>query len=69
MLVLGIAFIALVAAAVVAAVRYAQSPKSPSTSTSGLSIDSPENLLKMRLARGEINEDEYRSRMAALSGS
>ncbi|MGY1704786.1 SHOCT domain-containing protein [Geodermatophilus sp. SYSU D00697] len=30
---------------------------------------SPEELLAERLARGEIGEDEYRSRLAALSGT
>ncbi len=52
--------------AVVLAVRYLSAdsrtpPRTPSTPTTA-----PEDLLASRFARGDIDEDEYRQRMAVL---
>jgi putative membrane protein len=60
-------FWALLVLGVVALVRYLrQTPTAPPT-TAGLSErPSPEQLLAERLARGEIDPDEYRSRLSTL---
>lgn len=44
-----------------------RSPSTPSRSaSSGPSSDTPEQILRARFARGEIDEAEFRTRMAAL---
>jgi uncharacterized membrane protein len=66
--------IAIVAAAIYAIVRYVESSRTrlvtPAGQSSGSSApvvsDSAESTLRMRLATGEISEDEFRSRWSAL---
>jgi putative membrane protein len=63
---------ALVALAVVALVHYLRSvPHSPATDTSVASpnLPTPEDILRMRLARGEISAEEYTSTMSTLAGT
>ena len=48
--------------------RSGQPPAAPSPPQSAESPSSPERLLAERFARGEINEDEYRQRLAVLRG-
>ena len=55
-------FWGLVIAAVIVLVRYlARGPRSPESTA-------PEGILAQRFARGEIDEQEYRSRLATLRG-
>jgi putative membrane protein len=62
-----------VIAGVVALVRYfgrsGQEPPLPPPPQSAGSPSAPERLLAERFARGEINEDEYRQRLAVLRGT
>jgi len=58
---------------VVALVRYfgrsGQPPAAPPPPQSAESPPSPERLLAERFARGEIDEEEYRQRLAVLRGA
>ena len=46
-------------------VRHFNQPHATATTTNGSSSEA-ESVLHLRLAKGEINEEEYRSRIAAL---
>ena len=48
--------------------RSGQPPAAPSPPQSAESPSSPERLLAERFARGEIDEEEYRQRLAVLRG-
>ena len=67
------ALLALVAAAIYALVRYVESTRStsptPAASAPSPSEETPESVLRMRLARGEIDEEEYRSKMSVLTSA
>ena len=49
-------------------IRSGQPPAEPSSPQPPASRQSPEELLAERFARGEIDEDEYRQRLAVLRG-
>ena len=49
--------------------RSGQPPAAPSPPQSAESPSSPERLLAERFARGEIDEEEYRQRLAVLRGA
>jgi len=63
MTVSSVLLIALVVAGIVALARVGQQPPSAPPTRS------PEELLAERFARGEIGEEEYRSRLSALTES
>lgn len=68
MTVSSVLFWALVIIAVVALVRYVT--RSPGSGGAGSALEqSPEQLLARRFARGEIDEQEYHSRLATLRGT
>ena len=48
--------------------RSGQPPAAPQPPQTLASPQTPEQLLAERFARGEINEDEYRQRLAVLRG-
>ena len=58
--------LALVVGSIVLLARIGRQPPQQSTPPPSRS---PEELLAERLARGEISEGEYRSRLAALTGA
>jgi len=60
-------FWGLVIAGVVALVRYAGRPVPQGGSTADAAT--PQRILAERFARGEIDEDEYTRRLAALGGA
>jgi putative membrane protein len=65
-------FVALIALAVVALVHYVRSTSGHETHSGGSSTEpppAPEDVLRMRLARGEISSDEFRATMSTLAGS
>jgi putative membrane protein len=65
MIFLMIMFWIVVVVGVVAFIR--RSPSAPTTSApSSPTSDKPGQILRARFARGEIDEDEFRTRMAAL---
>ncbi len=54
---------------IVALVRHLQQPSMPSQGgTVAPAAPTPEEVLALRLARGEIDPDEYERRVAALRG-
>lgn len=59
---------ALVATAIYAIVRFidASRPLRPSIARDAPPLDQAESALRMRLATGEVSEEEYRSRLSAL---
>ena len=61
-----VVFWALVITAVVFAVRYLAGPRGTAASTSGSGRTHAEGVLAERYARGEIDDDEYRQRLALL---
>ena len=61
-------FWSVVVVGVVMLVRYFSAPTT-SSAPHVPSVDGPEQILKDRLARGEIDVDEYRSRMSTLRAS
>ena len=61
-----VVFWALVITAVVLAVRYLAGSPGTDTSPSGSGRTRAEELLAERLARGEIDENEYRQRLSLL---
>ncbi len=65
-LIITVLFWAAVIYAIVALVRYAGRNRHQ---TGGPARPAAERLLAERFARGEIDEDEYRSRLSALRGS
>jgi len=69
--ILFVLFVALMTAIVVAVVHYVRQPTGTGrTDKTELSPPStPEDVLRMRLATGEISEDDYKSRLAALTGA
>ena len=62
-----IVIVALVITGIVLAVRHFSGSGSPAAPSPSATSDA-ENLLAQRLARGEIDEAEYRSRLDALRG-
>lgn len=60
------AFWALVITAVVLAVRYLVRPRDTTAGPSITAYTRAEDLLAERYARGEIDDDEYRKRLAVL---
>lgn len=65
-----LAFWALIAFAIVWFVRSARTPHPPtttSTAVSGTVTTSAEQILAERLARGEIEPEDYRARLTALT--
>ena len=69
--VLFVLFVAIVVAIVVAVVHFVRQPVSSRASARSELNQSPtpEDVLKMRLATGEISEDEFKSRLSALTGT
>jgi putative membrane protein len=65
MIVSSLLLIAIVVGGIVVLARVAQQPPGAAPPPRR----SPEELLAERLARGEISEDEYRSRLATLTGA
>lgn len=63
-----IAFWALVIYAIVWFVRGGRPPADTETGPAPLAPESPEEILKRRLARGEIDVDEYERLLALLHG-
>ena len=61
-----VVFWALVITAVVLAVRYLAGPRGTDASPSGSGQTRAEGVLADRLARGEIDENEYRQRLSLL---
>ena len=61
-----VAFWALVITAVVLAIRYLASPGRPAASPPGFGQARAEDLLAERFSRGEIDDNEYRQRLALL---
>jgi putative membrane protein len=64
MIVSSLLLLAVVVGGIVVLARMGRQPPGPAPSQR-----SPEELLAERLARGEISEDEYRSRLATLTGA
>lgn len=65
MIILMIIFWVVVIVGIVAFIRRSPS-NSPAHSASSSSMDTPEQILRARFARGEIDDAEFRTRMAAL---
>lgn len=61
-----VVFFALVIAAVVAAVRYQDDTGRGAKGRGGPSARAPEDVLADRFARGEVDDEEYRRRIALL---
>jgi putative membrane protein len=59
----------MVAGAAVAVVLVAVNRTGPPAVSPGERPRSPEDVLRMRLARGEIDVEEYERRLAALNGT
>jgi putative membrane protein len=59
-------FWVVVITAVVLAVRYLAAPRGTAASPTGYTPTRAEDVLAERFARGEIDEDEYRQRVALL---
>ncbi|KDF00020.1 hypothetical protein Y900_013995 [Mycolicibacterium aromaticivorans JS19b1 = JCM 16368] len=65
-----VVFWVLIIAGIVALIRFtSRAPQGPALPQFPLSSESPERLLAARFARGEIDEAEYRQRLAALRAS
>ncbi|WP_179470182.1 SHOCT domain-containing protein [Mycolicibacterium vinylchloridicum] len=65
-----LAFWVLIAAGIVALIRFsAASPQQRTIPRPPLHDESPEQLLALRFARGEIDETEYQQRVAILRGT
>lgn len=63
-------FLALVIVAIIALIRSGIGNASPrGVNQSPLYTESPEQLLAARFARGDIEESEYKQRLAVLRGS
>lgn len=66
---MGWGWILLIAALMALVWLVLRSGRSGRTSLGGSQGSDPEELLKQRFARGEINEEEYRARLRALRDS
>ena len=62
-------FVALVAAGVVAVIHFTRQAALPPAKSADPATSTPEDVLRMRLASGEIGEDEFKSRMSVLAGA
>lgn len=66
MLIWAVLLIAVIALAVVLVARAVRSPQDAPARRSLPDVQSPEDELRMRLARGELDSDEFRRRMQDL---
>jgi uncharacterized membrane protein len=68
-LVLFALLVAILVLGAIALIRYLRANPSALSTRSPETPSTPEDVLRMRLARGEIDAEEFRSTMSALTGT